>query len=210
MLFIHYTDKPLTFRKDFIYQQPTSKYNQDDFFWNNKPEGFWFAMESKYLQPRSWKKFCKDLGWDRWLQYSYEINCDKNANYIIIDSLESIIIFSIKYIDRSHKHILLDFSLEDIEIPFRKNERYFKLREAIGINRINWNAVVKDYQGILVFPYPISHVSPSPDADFCPLWYYRLDVPSGCIWDLDSIDDIKLINYEKYKSNKQNGEFYVR
>lgn len=56
---------------------------------------------------------------------------------------------------------------------------------------INWRKVVKDYSGIEINPY----VSPEEcRAELITCWYWGWDVAGGCVWDLNSIVNVRRIN----------------
>ena len=177
MRLMHYTGKSFTFDKEFTYQQATPEHNSGAFWYFNKPDGFWVSIEDSKATQKSWKTHCKDLNMTEWLDYTYEVIINKSTNYLIIDSLESLIHFSIKYIDHS-----------------TKNKEYNSLIENISPAYVDWNKVVKDYQGIFIIPYPVLDISFSPKSKFYPVWYEHLGVPSGCIWDLNTIKTVKEIS----------------
>jgi hypothetical protein len=62
------------------------------------------------------------------------------------------------------------------------------LHDMAGIATIDWAAVARHYQGIVIAPY-IRSLRLDPRTT----WYYTWDCASGCIWDADAIAGIKLI-----------------
>ena len=66
------------------------------------------------------------------------------------------------------------------------NDRYSQ--QVRGLHSfIDWDAVKRDYKGIEIVPY---HWELRYSGG---IWYYGLDVPSGCLWDLSALRKTPLI-----------------
>lgn len=63
------------------------------------------------------------------------------------------------------------------------DKKYKQKNKKIVFPKINWEIVSKDYNGIVITPYQYRNLEL--------MWHSLWDVSSGCIWDLDSIVDIK-------------------
>jgi hypothetical protein len=132
-----------------------------------KPLGFWVSVEDD--PEEGWKSWCVNAEYElESLAHEYEVIIEPNSNILIIDSTEKIISFSEK------------FRADSIEFG---SENCF---------RIDWINVKKEYQGIIISPYRW-------DCRLNPLtiWYYGWDCASGCIWDLECIEEFKLISENK-------------
>jgi len=64
--------------------------------------------------------------------------------------------------------------------PRFKKLNYFK-------EQIDWVKVMKTYTGIVITPYVY-------ESRFTLMWYYVWDCASGCVWNLDAIESIDLVN----------------
>ena len=76
---------------------------------------------------------------------------------------------------------LYEFGQKNIYDPIYIN----KLK---GIYYIDWSSTYKNYDGIVIAPYQWNcrygdHI-----------WYYTWDCASGCIWNIDAIEKIELID----------------
>lgn len=82
-----------------------------------------------------------------------------------------------------------------VQIHLRPDARILVIQDGPGLLRfdidfgdvagINWEAVAREYQGIIIAPYlheyRLSKKVP---------WYYDWDIASGCIWDLNAIESV--------------------
>lgn len=64
---------------------------------------------------------------------------------------------------------------------------HFKDSPIMRNSYIDWFSVSKKYDGIIIAPYRWNE-------RLTLSWYYGWDCASGCIWNIDSIKEIKLIN----------------
>lgn len=95
---------------------------------------------------------------------------------LVWDKLDSSYIFEIS-VDKSNIITLSNhLEIEDFNATY-----------GVGIDGkvINWLEVSKKYDGIEIVPF---------DPNYSDLhWYQTFDVPSGCIWNLNSISDVKCV-----------------
>lgn len=52
-----------------------------------------------------------------------------------------------------------------------------------------WDVLAEKYKGVIFTPYIFNK-----EVRYRYTWYYSLDCSSGCIWDLDAVDRIELID----------------
>jgi hypothetical protein len=130
-----------------------------------KPSGLWYAVGS------SWIDWCIGAEFNGLGKYIYEIELNKKANILLIDTKDKIFEFGNKY--------------KNTKYP------YAKFNSTI----IDWERVKEDYDGIEVSPY-FYDLRLAYDL----LWYYGWDVPSGCLWKANTKKKITLIaEYDNYK-----------
>ena len=117
-----------------------------------------------------WENWCKSEGFNlENLAISYEIKIKKDAHILHLKTAQEIRDFSMLYI-----------------LP----TRYWDSDS--DTYQIKWDKVKEKYQAIIISPYQWS----------CRLaletcWYYGWDCASGCIWDLDCIEEFKLMETNK-------------
>ncbi len=112
-----------------------------------------------------------DYGWKEWcisektflnrLRFSYEIVLKPEARILILKTPEEIYSFTKKY-------------------PL-------KLREYDAdsdTHQLNWNEIKNEYQGIIISPYQWDCRLSMESS-----WYYGWDCSSGCIWDVNCIEE---------------------
>ena len=138
-----------------------------------KPRGFWVSCETGIKNDTSWEKWCKIEGYSpERLKYKHEIKLNEKAHLKTIKSPEEIQQFTNQYLENP--------------LPTIPQLKF--------CTAINWTKVSEVYDGILIYPYQWSMRL----NDEC-FWYYPWDCASGCIWDLDIITSIELINQEDTK-----------
>ena len=93
---------------------------------------------------------------------SYEVTLKKDASILYLRTEEEI------------------FTLID-NYPWNSQREYTDTYE------IHWEKVKEKYQGIIIAPYQWEC-----RLDLKCSWYYGWDCASGCIWDLDCIEEFKL------------------
>lgn len=131
-----------------------------------KPKGLWFSVEGKNLG-YNWKDFCEveEFQTER-LRYRHQILFNKKANILHLKTADEVIEFSRKYCDKHHI-----------------------LTEELDSHNLDWVRVKDTYQGIIISPYQ-EFCRYSVDSE----WYYGWDCSSGCVWDLECIEEFQLIN----------------
>lgn len=65
--------------------------------------------------------------------------------------------------------------------------RTFHGAYGLGSWSVDWAGVAERYDGIIIAPYQWSLRLNGPS------WYYGWDVASGCIWNLDAITDVRVM-----------------
>lgn len=109
----------------------------------------------------AWKEWCEGVGFRlSHLAYVHEVTLKPHAEIL---------------------HLACAGDVDLFASQFRKTHD--------GLNcYIDWAAVAKKYQGILVDPY-FRWLAMEPEHT----WYYGWDVPSACVWDADAVNSVKLI-----------------
>ena len=132
-----------------------------------KPRGLWFSAETDDPDDTNWKDSCILEEYNlEILKYRYEVHLTRDANILRIRTHPSMVAFTQEY---THS-------------PFG----VMKI-----MNFIDWQAVSERFQGIIIAPYQYQcRLHP----DF--FWYYGWDCASGCIWDLNAIEQIQNIGGE--------------
>jgi hypothetical protein len=82
-------------------------------------------------------------------------------------------------LDINTSNVKLIKTMDDI-VEFEKE---YGMKDGYNKGSIDWNKVAKQYTGIEFYPYLYA-------ARFKHLWYYSIDVDSGCIWDKSAIKRI--------------------
>lgn len=142
------------------------KYDQEEYPWKNKPRGLWVSVEGKY----DWKCWCEAEGFClEDLNVSYEVKLKKNAKILHLGTPQEII-------DLCNLFPYLRPQWDD-PVGRRICRSY----------EVNWPKLAQEYQGIVIAPYQWDCRL----ADECS-WYYGWDCASGCIWDIDCIEEFNL------------------
>jgi hypothetical protein len=143
------------------------EYDQSKLTWQIKPNGLWFSVQGLY----DWKWWCEEENYElEKLVVSYELKLKEHVNILYIQTEDEIFNFAKQY-------------------PYLR-ERW---NEPIGRDlcqgyELDWNKVKSRYQGMIISPYQWNcRLSPKSN------WYYAWDCASGCIWDLDCIEEFKLM-----------------
>lgn len=124
---------------------------------NGKPIGLWVSVEGE----DDWKSWCEAEEFNLTaLAYPHEVILNPEANILRMMTALEIDVFSVQY---------------------RKPCDYSSR------NDIDWLAVAKDYQGVIIAPY-IWQRRLSEHT----LWYYGWDCASGCIWDVEAIESMEV------------------
>jgi hypothetical protein len=140
-------------------------YDQNLRKWQAKPNGLWLSVEDENVG-YNWKEWCESEKFRlECLEFSYEIKLKENANVIHLKTSEDIFKFT-----KEHPLKTRDWDAE------------------WDTYQLDWNKIREKYQGIIISPYQWK----------CRLalessWYYGWDCTSGCIWDLNCIEEFRKI-----------------
>lgn len=156
---IHYSDDP-NLNFDVNFNYPVRKFRS----LSVKPYGLWVSIESDSFGESNynWKQWCEaeDFRLDR-LKYSYLVSLRDDAKIIILKTSKEIFDFTKKY---------------PLESPGWDSE--------LDTYNLDWIKMKEDYQGIIIAPYQWEC-----QLDMESGWYYGWDCSSGCIWDLNCIEN---------------------
>ena len=113
----HYREKPMT-------QLRRARKRQHDKL-DMKPEGLWVSVKGE----DDWPSWCEieDFRWPEGFAYTYEVALAKDANVLVIETVEQFDAFADEYAD--------------------------KLLASVSSKGVNWNRVAKKYDGIIIAPY---------------------------------------------------------
>lgn len=148
-------------------------------------------MQRKYLQTEEGFPQLKPIGlwysigeaWHEWATECLPERICKNNFELIIDTSRMLIIQDWQNMDELHARYEID--IHGLAI----------------LKTIDWTKVIKDYAGIEFKNYYTLKAESFYREQMC-TWFWSVDVPSGCIWDLSAITD-----YRPYKvSTKINNE----
>jgi hypothetical protein len=165
---IHSSSKPL---KSFL---PPGGFNNIGYA---KPPGLWYGYRDE------WLRWCISEQYaDERYSHFYAVDVSK-VNLLTIDSEEQLLRFEQEYGCNIIKGLA-------IGLPNKVSDMYF--------NDINWEPVMKKYDGIEIIPYIWS-------CRLTHLWYYGWDVASGVVWGGDpTLTKLKTTHkfLKKYMRNK--------
>lgn len=139
-----------------------------------KPRGFWVSVEGN---EDGWADWCRGENFRlEELVYEYEVKLKPDARILYLSTQEELRDFTKKYYDPDG--IMNKVSQE----VHAENDFGFPA----SVHDIDWPAVARKYQGIIIAPYIYScRLSPPTD------WYYTWDCASGCIWNARAIESVK-------------------
>lgn len=129
---------------------------------------FDYTLPKGFLKPKGlWVSVEDGEGWLDWCK----------SNEYRLDALKYVYKISLY---RNSKILLLSTidQLNDFTSTFEYSQNGL-------LPRIDWERVYKIYQGIIISPY-------HQDFGYQKIWYYGWDCSSGCIWDLNAIDNFTL------------------
>lgn len=148
---------------------------------SQKPVGFWLSVED-YEDDQNWKTWCEAEDFNlECLAYRYKIFLKDSAKILLLTSYDEIIEFTMKY---------------KAEVSLKSNQFLYP-EEKPFVYQINWLAVKKLYDGIIIAPYVWGC-----RLDTCSCWYYGWDCASGCIWNVDVIESFKLVECQAVENGK--------
>jgi hypothetical protein len=126
-----------------------------------KPIGFWVSDD---IDGEGWANWCRGEDFNLGsLAFRRLVRIAPDANLLWLKSIECIDEFTERF-ERSEAR------------PF-------------SYNHIDWPAVAREYQGILITPYQWERRLSDHSR-----WYYSWDCASGCIWDAEAVASIALAN----------------
>lgn len=209
----HYSDIDLTDVKLHSKEYYLHRMNSaNDTHGGMKPVGFWVSVGAE------WSKWCRG---ERFrvdtLKKKHEIVLKDDAKILLISSVFSLDLFTSQYVYTGEKSAnLSSFSSRNMVIKNDKDalRAAYELRKTLElianskneidsnmagfdmgtpfVYEIDWKKVTEEYQGIIISPY-IWQRRLAPHT----MWYYGWDVASGCIWDTDAIEEVKLVERRK-------------
>lgn len=142
-------------------------YVQQTPYWKNKPPGLWVSVKGE----NDWKSWCEAEHFNvERLAVSYEVILKENAKILFLKTREEILNLCNQY-------------------PYLKPQWDDPAGKRLcKSNEIDWEKMQREYQGIIITPYQWE----------CRLdndcnWYYGWDCASGCIWNIECIEEFKLI-----------------
>lgn len=135
-----------------------------------KPKGLWYAIGG------SWIDWCIGEEFGGIGKYVYDIELDPKANIKFVNTEDEVFAFSKKY---------------------RRTDSFYANFPSVYID---WQRVIRDYDGVEINPYFYS-LRFAHDL----MWYYAWDVPSGCIWKAKTKKKVTLL--AKYNDRKK--EFII-
>lgn len=114
-----------------------------------------------------WKWWCKAENFRLdYLKIQYEVILKKDAKILVLDDADEV-------------------------IKFTEENLYPKARFKDDTYELDWEKISKKYQGIIISPYQWGLRLSIKTG-----WYYGWDCASGCIWDLNAIEELKFIQEE--------------
>lgn len=130
---------------------------------DQKPQGFWLSCDGFKMNWREWcegEQFALDC-----FTHVHDVRLERSANILRLRSAEDIDAFTERF----------------------QQEPSWAVGRTYTYHQINWRAVAKCYQGIIIAPYiwerRLHEVA---------RWYYCWDCASGCVWDAAAIKSIDL------------------
>lgn len=124
-----------------------------------KPKGLWYAIGD------AWKEFVRtDMSSRPEAPYEYEVVLKKDHGMLMLNTVDKVINFNRMY-GTTH-------------IPDPRSKRG---ERGETFDLIDWDQVADDFTGIELCPYFY-------EIRFDMIWYYTIDIESGCIWNADAID----------------------
>lgn len=141
-------------------------YDHKDVYWKNKPRGLWVSIEGK----NDWKEWCEaeEFALED-LNVSYEVKLKKNANILHLKTAQEI------------RNLCNLYPYLNPQWDDPTGRRLCRTYE------VYWPKMAQEYQGIIIAPYQWD----CRIDDECS-WYYGWDCASGCIWDIDCIEEFNL------------------
>lgn len=143
-----------------------------------KPSGLWFSVED-YEDDQNWKTWCQSEGYalDN-LRCRHQLILKNDAKILHIWNSTQLEQFGLKY----SKHDAIIFESRKMLYAMGEEKKPY-------IYDINWEPIKKEYDGIIIAPYQWSCRITNPSTS----WYYGWDCASGCIWNIEAIESLILV-----------------
>jgi hypothetical protein len=154
MVLEHYSSEPVL----RVESRAQGRNDGKDWHWRGKPNGFWVSVKGE----DDWPEWCnaEEFGLDR-LGICHRVHLVAGANILHVEGADQLVEFDGRYgvIER-----------------LSPSSTYEK-------RLIDWVAVARDYDGIVIAPYVWEHRLDGRISD----WYYGWDCASGVIWNAAAI-----------------------
>jgi len=168
--------------------QPLKKLRQDfhDMHWARipifqKPHGFWISVED-YPEDQNWYSWCEGEEFrPECLEHRYHVILKKKAKILHLKNAEELEAFSLKYASNDPEDFNKKFPME-----YMDNLTGYVRKPYIYL--IDWQTVMKEYDGIIIAPYQWSCRLMNQTTS----WYYGWDCASGCIWNISAVRSFTL------------------
>ena len=160
------------------------------------PRGFWFSVEFPTdASDYGWNEFCsRDILQSR-IKYRYSIDISSDAKILVLNTAEKVEefvkIYAYQDQEDSYQQIqeIVLRRKKSMESKFHPKYHEFYLlnqRNELDPIKIDWIKVYHDFQGIIMAPYQWQ-------LRYAWMWYFNLDVASGCVWDVSTIQSFKRV-----------------
>lgn len=134
----------------------------------SKPRGFWITDDGEDC----WRTWC--------LSERFGVECLSHKHEIILDESRVLILRS----EGEVRAFARKYRGEMVWGPPHQPEKY---RDVI----VDWKKVSTEHAGVIITPYQWG-LRLRPDFS----WYYCWDCSPGCIWDVNAIIDVRLIEVD--------------
>lgn len=147
------------------------EYDQSKMYLHSHPNGLWFNVDGKEEEDLRVSFKNSKFYHRRTIRPFYEITLNKNSNILYLNTKEDIFELIKKY--PYHRYIHADSFGRKILYSYE----------------VDWFKIKKEYQGVIIPNYHWECVL-SKDS----IWYYGWDCKSGCIWDLNCIEQFRFFH----------------
>ena len=165
----HYRETPLEKLESLDYSSSDHYLKQPI---SSKPYGLWVSVED-YEDDMTWELWCqREEFYPESLQSKHQVKLKETARILHLKTAEEIHEFGFKYRGNNQDHF----------------DRFVGVACDPYVYLINWVPVKEAWDGIIIAPYNWECRIPSETS-----WYYGWDCASGCIWNLDCIEEFSLV-----------------
>lgn len=182
--FVHYSASPFVFDRQQNYSISNLTFN--------KPGGLWFSVEG-FMDDIHWKDWCIDQEFQvKNLACSSEILFSSSSDILWLKTFMEIKDFENEFI---FEHPILRKEFEELSADLKKQiEEFHEEYEFINpkkpiflesLKKINWEAVRKNWSGIIIAPF-----NRKMRDDSINYWYDAWDCSSGCVWNLQAVEKV--------------------